>query len=223
MKSKINIVIVDDQKLIRQGIKSLLDGHDHIEVLFEAANGQEVIKWIRESKSADLIDVVLMDMQMPELDGWAATEILVKRYENMKILGLSSYDNEAFIDRFIAAGGRGYLLKDQDIGEVVNAIEQVVDLGYYFSDRVSLAKISDFINVKKVVPTLKISDLSEREISIVQLICQEKTTAEIADTLFISPKTVQSHRERIMQKIKAKNVVGIVVYAFKYRLIEFKI
>lgn len=222
MKSKINVVIVDDQKLIRQGIVSLFESHDHISVIHEAPNGAEIIKWFSQKPEDLIVDVVLMDMQMPEMDGWEATKTLTRKYKSLKIIGLSSYDNAVFVDRLIKNGGRGYLLKDQEIEEIVDAIEQVFEVGYYFSDRVSLAKIGDFINSKQIVPTFNTTDLSEREIHIVQLICAERTNLEIADELCIAKKTVESHRERIMAKIKARNMIGIAMYAVKHNLVDFK-
>jgi DNA-binding NarL/FixJ family response regulator len=223
MQSKINVVIVDDQRLIRQGIKSLFESHEHIAVVHEAANGLEIINWFRDKPTDLKVDVVLMDMQMPEMDGWETTAILVRTYNDLKIIGLSSYDNAVFIDRLIQNGGRGYLLKDQEIEEVVNAIEQVIDIGYYFSERVSLEKITNFINSKQLIPTFDTTDLTDREKRIVQLICAEHTNQEIADELFISRKTVESHRERIMNKIKARNMIGIAMYALKHNLVDFRV
>lgn len=222
MKSKINVVIVDDQRLIRQGIISLFESHDHISVVHEASNGIEIINWFQDKPEDFMVDVVLMDMQMPEMDGWETTATLVRKYKDLKIIGLSSYDNAVFIDRLIQNGGRGYLLKDQEIEEIVNAIEQVFELGYYFSDRVSLEKISDFMNSKHIMPTFNTTDLTERETRIVQLICAERTNQEIADELFISKKTVESHRERIMAKIKARNMIGIAMYALKHNIVDFR-
>jgi DNA-binding NarL/FixJ family response regulator len=221
MQSKINVVIVDDQKMIRQGIIGLLEKQEHLVVVHEASNGLEIINWF-QNKPADLkVDVVLMDMQMPEMDGWETTDTLVRSYNDLKIIGLSSYDNAIFIDRLIQNGGRGYLLKDQEIQELVNAIEQVVAIGFYFTERVSLEKITKFVNSKQLITTFDTTDLTEREKRIVQLICTEKTNQEIADELFISKKTVESHRERIKAKIKAKNMIGIAIYALKHKLIEF--
>lgn len=221
MKSQINIVIVDDQKLIRQGIIKMLEEHEHINVVHEAGDGIEIINWLKESENKVQIDVILMDIQMPGMDGWEATELITRKYNQIKVIGLSSYDNEAFVDRLMKNGGRGYLLKVQEINEIVSAIEQVITIGYYFSDRVTISKIQDFLKNKVVLPSFNTSILSDQEIKIVQLICQEKTSQEIADELFIARKTVESHRERIMHKINAKNVVGIAMYAVKHQLIKF--
>jgi DNA-binding NarL/FixJ family response regulator len=163
-----------------------------------------------------------MDIQMPNMDGWEATEILVKKYDNLKIIGLSSYDNEAFIDRFIRCGGRGYLLKVQEVDEIVSAIEQVVEIGYYLSERVPLSKIHELIINNEFSPTFNTQVLSAQEIKVVRLICEEKTSQEIADLLFISKKTVESHRDRILQKIKARNMIGIAMYAIKHNIIDLK-
>jgi DNA-binding NarL/FixJ family response regulator len=163
-----------------------------------------------------------MDIQMPIMDGWEATEILVKKYDNLKIIGLSSYDNEAFIDRFIRCGGRGYLLKVQEVDEIVSAMEQVLEIGYYLSERVPLSKIHELIINNEVSPIFNTQVLSAQEIKVVRLICEEKTSQEIADLLFISKKTVESHRDRILQKIKARNMIGIAMYAIKHNIIDLK-
>lgn len=222
MKSEINVVIVDDQKLIRQGIIRMFEDHPHIKVVHEASDGIEIINWFKENKNKIPVDVVLMDMQMPNMDGWEATELLARKYKKLRIIGLSSYDNEAFVDKLMKNGGRGYLLKVQEINEIVSAIEQVMEIGYYLSERVPLSKIQDFINKKVVISSFNTSDLSDQEIKIVQLICQEKTSQEIADILFVSKKTIESHRDKILNKIKARNMVGIAIYAMKHKLIEFK-
>jgi DNA-binding NarL/FixJ family response regulator len=163
-----------------------------------------------------------MDIQMPNMDGWEATEILVRKYKNLKIIGLSSYDNEAFIDRFIKSGGRGYLLKAQEFDEIVSAIEQVAEIGFYLTERVPLQKIQDYVNNKVLSPNFNTTNLSDQEIKIVQLICQEKTSLEIADLLCVSKKTIESHRDKILNKINARNMVGIAIYAMKHKLIGFK-
>ena len=220
MQSKINVVIVDDQALVRQGIKGLLEKNENIAVVKEASNGLEIINWFKE-KPADLeIDVVLMDMQMPELNGWDTADFLIKKFPDLKILGLSSYNNESFVDRLIATGGRGYLLKTQEIEDVVQAIEEVIKIGYYFSSQVSLNQISDFIKTRRIKPFYSYPRLTEREVNVLLLICKEKTTQQISQILFISNKTVETHRVNIMAKIGAKNMVGLAMYAIKHKLLE---
>jgi DNA-binding NarL/FixJ family response regulator len=220
MQSKINVVIVDDQALVRHGIKGLLEKNENIAVVKEASNGLEIINWFKE-KPADLeIDIVLMDMQMPELNGWDTADFLIKKFPDLKILGLSSYNNEAFVDRLIANGGRGYLLKTQEIEDVVQAIEEVIKIGYYFSSQVSLNQISDFIKTRRIKPFYSYPRLTEREVNVLLLICKEKTTQQISQILFISNKTVETHRVNIMSKIGAKNMVGLAMYAIKHKLLE---
>jgi DNA-binding NarL/FixJ family response regulator len=220
MKSKINVVIVDDHKLIRQGIKSLLEGHNHIQLVHEASDGFEITTWFKEGRGDTQVDVILMDMQMPKLNGWEATESLLKKDKNVKVIGLSSYDDDIFIEQFILSGGRGYLLKDQEIGEVVDAIEDVYESGYYFSDRVPIQKIKRFIHAGKINPNIKYTPLTNQEIKIVRMICEQLNTQEIADVLFVNKKTVETHRLRIMNKLKIKNMAGLVMYAVKQKLVK---
>lgn len=222
MQSKINVVIVDDQALVRQGIIGLLEKNENIAVVKEAGNGMEIINWFKEKPANLEVDVVLMDMQMPELNGWDTTDYLIKKFPDLKILGLSSYNNEAFVDRLIANGGRGYLLKTQEIEDVVQAIEEVIKIGYYFSCQVSLNQISDFIKNRRIKPLYSHSRLTEREVNVLLLICQEKTTQQISQILFISIKTVETHRVNIMGKIGAKNMVGLAMFAIKHKLIEIE-
>lgn len=220
MIEKIKVALVDDQTIIRKGLIKLFENHPHIQVVCEANNGKEIVEWFEQNYDTSPVDIVLMDIQMPIMDGWEATEILVEKYDNLKIIGLSSYDNEAFIDRFIHCGGRGYLLKVQEVDEIVSAMEQIFEIGYYLSDRVPISKIHELIIKNEVSPTFNTQSLSTQEIKVVRLICEEKTSQEIADLLFISKKTVESHRDRILQKVKARNMIGIAMYAIKHKIVD---
>jgi DNA-binding NarL/FixJ family response regulator len=198
----------------------LFENHPHIQVVCEANNGKQIVEWFEQNYETSPVDIVLMDIQMPTMDGCEATEILVKKYDSIKIIGLSSDDNEAFIERFIHCGGRGYLLKVQEVDEIVSAMEQVVEIGYYLSDRLPISKIHELIINNEDSPSFNTQVLSTQEIKVVRLICEEKTSQEIADLLFISKKTVESHRNRILQKVKARNMVGIAMYATKHKIID---
>lgn len=220
MKSTINVVMVDDHKLIRQGIKSLLLGHDHIQVVHEAANGLEIVQWFKEERNELPVHVVLMDMQMPKLNGWETTETLLKMDRNLKVLGLSSYDDEEFIKQFIRSGGRGYLLKDQEIEEIVDAIEDIFETGFYFSHRVPIEKLKEYIKIRDISPNIRYTTLTKHEIKIVKLICEELSTQEIADALFLTKKTIETHRSHIWSKLKIKNMAGLVRYAVKNKIVK---
>ena len=221
MKSEINVVIVDHQAIIRQGLIKLFDLYKHINLVCVASDGEEVIDWFKQNKHKTKVDVVIMDIQMPIMDGWETTEILVRKYRNIKIIGFSSCDKEGYIDRFIKHGGRGYVLKIQGLEAIISAIEHVAEYGYFINDRVPLKKIQDYVNNIVQSTKIKSTSLTDQEIKIVQLICQEKTSQEIADMLFISKKTIESHRENILIKIKARNMIGIAIYACKHNLIEY--
>lgn len=218
MHLKTTVAIVEDKKLFRQGLVRLLEELDRFEIVNESSNGLEIIEWLRTNTA----DIIVMDMQMPEMDGWEATEIITKKYPTCKIIGLSSYDNEAFIDRLVSRGGRGYLLKDYDIIQIAEAIDSVIETGYYFNDRVSIEKIKKLVDSKAIQPIIKTTNLTDREIQIVQLICQQKTNHEIAEELYVTVKTVEGHRERIKTKTKTKNAVGIALYAIKHNLIKIE-
>ncbi|MCF8326167.1 MAG: response regulator transcription factor [Leadbetterella sp.] len=216
---KIKIALVDDHKLFRKGLMSILQQIDDFEVLFDAVNGREFL----DHPNLNDVEVVLLDIQMPELDGIATTKLLREKNEQIKIIILSMHDEDQFILHLMEIGANGYLLKDTDTDEVILAIRKVYDSGVYFSDFVSRAMLRK-MNKKNNQTSNKIfnykTDLSTRELEVLKHICEGLTTTEIGDTMCISPRTVEGHRLRIMEKLGVNNTAKLVAFAIKNDLVD---
>ncbi len=216
MKSKKKIAVVDDQCLFRQGLISLLKEYDKLDVIIEASNGKELLEKMKVKQP----DVVLLDLEMPLMDGIETTVSIKSRYPKVKVIILTMHTDDEFIIHLLEKGASGFLPKDKDIEIVVDAIYSVLEKGYYFDERISKAMVKGLVKTKKTNPSFTAHYLSEKEIVIINLICKEYTNKEIADKLFISPRTVDTHRENILLKTGAKNTAGIVMYAVKNNLLE---
>lgn len=215
MKFPIKLAIVDDHDLFRKGLIALLKDFNELEVVFEASNGEELIEQLKKKT----VDVILMDIQMPIMDGIEATERLQNKYVDTKIIILTMHNEEGFIHHLISKGANGFLLKNQDIEIVVDAIYGVIENGYYFNDRVSRAMVKGLLDSNKILPDFKEVKLTGREIEIIRLICKELTNKEIAEKLCLSFRTIEGYKVRILRKTKAKNSIGIVMYAVKHNLL----
>lgn len=217
----IHIGLVEDQFLFRQGIKSIINSWKGFEVCFESENGYSVVDSLKTIQQKP--DVMLVDLSLPSKDhqkysGLELTEDLQIAYPNMKVVILSAHDNEFFISQLIEKGAHGYLIKDSDPDEVKEAIVAVYEHGSYINSR-SLKAIQDRLAGK--VKVNKTQDhLSKREEEVLKLVCQQLTTEEIGERLFISPKTVNGHRNNLMQKTHSRNVTGLVMYAIKHQIVE---
>ncbi|MGQ0829212.1 MAG: response regulator transcription factor [Bacteroidota bacterium] len=219
MKNQIKLAIVDDHHLFREGLISLTTEYKDLNVVIEASNGKELIEQIEKRK----VDVVLLDIEMPIMDGFEVTRYLKKNYPEIKILILTMYNDEEIIRYLIGTGAHGFLLKNSSIANIIDAIYSVTtDNGYYFNDSVSKSMVQDLVSSKKIKPYFHKSKLSARELEVMRLICKEYTNKEIACSLFLSLRTVDGHRENILNKIKAKNTAGIVMYAVKNNLLAIK-
>ncbi|HET6990709.1 MAG TPA: response regulator transcription factor [Bacteroidia bacterium] len=216
MKKIIKLAVVDDQHLFRKGLISLIDEFEELNVVIEASNGKELLEKLKSKKP----DVILLDVEMPLMDGIETTECIRQKYPDIKILILTLHNEEEIILHLIEKGAHGFLLKDNQIETVVDAIYAVIDNGFFFNDRVSKVMVKGLMKNNKIKPNFNQVPLSQREIEVIRLICKEHTNKEIADKLFISPRTVDGHREKILQKTKAKNVVGIVMYAVENGLLD---
>ncbi len=213
-EEKIKIAVVDDQQLFRSGMISLLKEFEELDVMMEAANGKEFVEMLKKKKP----DVVLLDIEMPEMDGADVTTYLNKKYPQIKIIILTMHDDEEFVLHLVENGAHGFLLKDSDIETVVDAIYAVMDDRYYFKENISALLAKGLAKSAKTKPSFIEADLTEREIEVVKLICKEYTNKEISEKMGISLRTVDGHREKILQKTGAHNTAGIVMYAVKHNL-----
>jgi two-component system response regulator DegU len=214
--NKIRLAIADDQLLFRRGLLSLLKDYEELEVIIEACNGKDLLEQLKGNS----VDLVITDLEMPIMDGIEATEHIKKKYPDTKILALTMHNEDSFVVHLIEKGVNGFLLKDYDIELIVDAIHSVMETGYYLNDRVSKAMVKALVRAKQIIPTFNNAQLTKRELELIELLSKEFTTKEIAVKLFVSKRTVEGHRERAMQKVGAKNVVGLIMYAVKHNLID---
>ncbi len=215
MSTIIRIAIADDHQLVRSGMVMILRENADFVVVQQAENGRELLDGIEQSKP----DVVLLDLDMPVLGGADTLMEIRKNHSHIRVLMLTMHDNEAFILQMMELGANGYLIKNTDPKEVVKAINKVVEDEFYFSEEVSKAMLHGMSN-----PDLKNSEeleghgLTEREVKVLQLICKERTTTEIGEALFLSPKTIEGYRKALLIKTEARNMAGLVLFAIKHGL-----
>jgi DNA-binding NarL/FixJ family response regulator len=211
--NKIHLVIADDHQLFRNGLKTLLDAFNEFKVTGEAGNGEELIRILNNLE----IDIVLMDIDMPVMDGIEATRKAIEINPEIKIIALSMYGEEEYYYKMVDAGAKGFLLKDSDISEVREAILTVHDGGNYFSQELLYNVIQ---RIKTRESETQMANLSKREKEILLKICEGMSNQEIADTLFISKRTVDKHRANLLSKTESKNTASLILYAIKNKIIE---
>lgn len=218
--NSINILIVDDHQMIREGIRASLSDTSDIRIVDEAASGEEALEKLKSHSS---VTVVVMDISLGDgQDSVAITQKLLKLFPYLKILVLTMHDEEVHITTMLKTGASGYLLKDTGMDELVTAIRTVANGDTYFCKRVANTMMEKFMQKKKSVKTGKIppEQLTKREREILQLIAEEYTNQEIAEKLFISHRTVDTHRRNLILKLNVKNTAGLVRYAIKYELVS---
>lgn len=210
----IRIIIADDHQLFREGLANLLADSADIEILAQAENGHEAI-----SKTKELgPDVVLMDIGMPVLDGVEATRQLIKELPNTKVVALSMHANKQYIKGMFEAGASGYLFKNCAYDELIKAIRTVYSGKKYLSDAITEIMIQDYLGKEEDLP-LTDSELTERESEILKLIAEGVSVSDISDKLFVSIKTIGTHKQHILEKLNLKSTTDIVKYAIKKGII----
>ncbi len=206
------IVLVDDHTLFRNGLRGLLERQEGYRVVGEAGSGEEFLAQLDTLEA----DVVFMDFSMPGLDGAQTTERALARRPELRIITLSMFGEESYYSRMVEAGARGFLLKDSDIGDVLEAVETVMEGGSYFSPQL-LSSLTGRMRSREDVAD---DQLSSREREILVAVCRGLSNQEIADELFISKRTVDKHRANILEKTGCKNTASLVVYAIRNGIVE---
>ncbi len=206
----VNIILADDHTLFREGLVSILNSEFGFKVIAQAENGREVLKLARKMD----VDVIVMDIAMPELNGIEATRQVLDENPNLKVIALSMHSDRHFVTGMLKAGAKGYLLKDCAGSELIKAVQEVLLDRYYISEEISTTVLNDYVG-KLVGEGAEDSVLSSREREVLQLLAEGKSTQEIADTLFVSVKTVEAHRAKIKAKLKLNSIPELTKYAIR--------
>jgi len=217
MNKELKVYIADDHTLFRKAMIKLIKSFDGITVVKDAENGKDLHTLIKE----DLPDVVIVDLQMPVMDGVETCEVLLKKYPSVKIIVLTMHDAERYILHMIEMGVHAFLLKSAEPAELERAIQFVVENDFYHNELIA-SVLRKNVKEKKISqrPVFKNIDLSEREREILSLICNELTIREIGFRLSLSENTVRNHRVNIMDKVGVKNTVGLVKFAYDVGLVS---
>ncbi|MEZ5105787.1 MAG: response regulator transcription factor [Draconibacterium sp.] len=217
MVEKIDIVITDDHKLFRKGIFALLSDFEFVGEIYEAGNGIELLKLLSSLKA--LPKIILLDLNMPEMDGMEAQKKIRELYPEIKIIILTMEDDEQYILHLINEGVNGYLLKNADPDEVEIALKKVLVQEFYFPENISRMILRNLVN-KEQPKSRPEHEITDRELHILQLICEEKTATEIAEELALSARTVEGYKRKLFEKTGTKNMAGLVLFAVKNNLIS---
>ena len=213
----IKVAIADDHKIFRDGIKMALTGKKFLRIIWEAEDGKDLVHKMR----LKLPDVLLMDIRMPEMDGVNAISLLRKEYENVKVIVLTMYDDQEMITKMMEMGANAYLTKTTDPEEIYNAILTCMNDDFYFNDLVNkavLLRLQQKRPSKAFFPNSV--NFSEKELKILRLIADDKTTEDISKEVYLSPRTIETIRQNMKTKVGAKTIAGLVMYAMRNKLLE---
>ena len=217
-KKKHNVILVDDHKLFRDGLKFVINQMDDFQVVAEASNGMDFLEVLDEHNA----DLVLMDISMPELDGVEATRQATAKYPGLKVLVVSMFCDEEYYYQMIQAGVMGFILKESGQGELERAIRSVVNGENYFSQKLLKDIILNMQSPGKArkIQTEEETKLTRRETEVLKLICEGYTNSQIADKLFISIRTVEGHKSNLISKTGVKNTISLVMYALRNNMVK---
>jgi DNA-binding NarL/FixJ family response regulator len=213
----INYLITDDHSIFRKGLRLALSDDEHLQCLGEAGDGQELLELLKEVQP----DVILLDLKMPKMDGMEATKEIRKRHPDVKILILTMHDDEQLVVHLMEAGANGYLIKNADADEIKLALHACKENGYYFSDYVSGLMLRSIMHKSK--PQTKFKEgvvLNEREREVLTCLCEGMTATEIGQKVFLSARTVEGIKATLFEKIGARNVAGLIMYAVKQGIVS---
>lgn len=224
MSTQTKIALVDDHHLFREGIKHLLKGITGVELTMESGNGKDFLMRVDEVQP----DVLLLDLEMPTLNGLDTLKELkgknpdgTNKHVEVSVIVLTMHEDMQMISYAMEIGASGYLLKDTTLNELANAIKSVTETGFYFNSSVSQALLSGVKSKSKKPMKLGVNlELTRREEEVLELVCQEMTTGEIAEKLFISKRTVEGHRKNLTEKFGVKNTAGLIMKAIKWGFIK---
>ncbi len=211
---KIKIAIVDDHKLVSKALENMISFNPNFEVLLTCYNGQDLLDKLQ--KAQKMPDVILMDINMPIKNGIETTAIVSKLYPNLKVIALTMEDNESTIIKMLTAGAKGYLLKDMSPDILFDAIDIVHHKGIFYTDLVTQSLLKIKTEEKQMLDLAE--TLKERELEFIKLACSELTYKEIAEKMFLSPRTIDGYRDSVFVKLNVKTRVGIVLFAIKHNL-----
>ena len=215
----IHIAIADDHKIFRDGIKMALNSRECLKMIWEAEDGKDLMHKIAIKKP----DLLLMDIRMPEIDGINAIEMIRKEYDDLKIIVLSMYDDQGMISKMMEMGANAYLTKTTEPDEIYEAILTCMNEDFYFNQLVNKAvmgKLMQKKSVRKQYGWQAPISFNEKELKILQLLGEDKTTDEISKIIFLSPRTIETIRQNMKNKVGAKTIGGLIMYGMRNKMIE---
>jgi DNA-binding NarL/FixJ family response regulator len=210
-----SVAIVDDHQIVSEAIAGLINAMPKFNILFEVRNGRELVAKFSQKKN--IPDLILLDINMPIMNGFETATWLHENFPEVPFIALTMNDDDDSIIKMLRLGAKGYLIKDIDSDELLIALEEVIKKGFYYTDLVT-SKLLYNLNDDK--PQVEKIGLKEKEVEFIKLACTEMTYREIAEAMFLSPKTIDGYRDELFQKLGLKNRIGLVMFAVKNRIIE---